>query len=115
MNWDSVGLTAGIAVLVSGAITLGSISNDSEADGRAVTTTAPATKIVAAGSTQASLLPLPDLPGVAPEIQRVLYSRGSAQPVTVEQLSGVPIEVTSVLSKFGSPLMIPDAGGTGDE
>jgi hypothetical protein len=58
--------------------------------------------------------PPPSVPGVPPEVQRVLFASGNAERLGLDQLSELPPEVARVLIHYGMTLTIAtDRGGEG--
>ena len=58
--------------------------------------------------------PSPRVPGVPPEVQRVLVASGNAERLGLDQLSELPPEVARVLIHYGMTLTIAtDRGGEG--
>lgn len=110
MNWNPVGAVAGFAVLIVGAITLLSVTGATAPPTGFVTPPATTTKAPPGPMPIAPLSSeLPNLPGVSDEITRVLYWKGNAEAVSVDQLEGVPDDVASVLLEYGAALRIPQA------
>ncbi len=107
MSKESVGVVSGLIVMLAGVMTVWAITTLAGPEPAASTTAASA-----ATSTTASQnveIPLPDLPGVPPEVERVLYATGKAQPIAFGDLNGIPPEVQRVLIEFQAPLMVPTA------
>lgn len=55
----------------------------------------------------------PNLEGVDPAIQRVLYASGKAEALRVDQISELPPEVARVLASFGVTLAVPETSAGG--
>lgn len=105
MSRDWLATVAGVAVLISGVITLASSAGSGPDEPSPLSTVVSASDTTDAPSGET--LPLPGLPGVEAEIERILYRYGVAEAIAREQLTEVPPEVTSILEDYGAPLMVP--------
>jgi hypothetical protein len=102
---EGLGVASGVVVMLAGILTVWSMTTRTTIQDQAAATTTPATTTSAAPQTVE--MPLPDLPGVPPEVQRVLYWRGEAEAIPFGELNGIPPEVQRVLIEYQAPLMIP--------
>ena len=108
---NSIAVVAGFAVLATGLVALSGQTGPVEAPPVETTTTVP----VAAASTTVVEVPSPDLDGIDARVQRVLYSMGMAEAVTLEQLAELPPAVGRILIEHGVTLTVPEpaSGGQG--
>jgi hypothetical protein len=88
-------LAAGVGVVY--AVTSG--ASDSEAPSKPLVTAVPVTQT-------AELTP-PNLAGVDPVVQRVLFTSGKAEALSVDALVDLPPEVARVLVAYGATLTVP--------
>jgi hypothetical protein len=105
MSKEGLGVASGVVVMLAGILTVWSMTARTAVQDQATATTTPATTTSTAAQTVE--IPLPDLPGVPPEVQRVLYWRGEAEAIPYGELNGIPPEVQRVLIEYQAPLMIP--------
>lgn len=106
MGRDSVGVVAGLAVLVLGVITVVDLIGRGP-DPQVATPASPITTVEAMGLRLESPLTEPDLPGVSPEVTRVLRWSGNAAPASDGDLAQLPPSVAALLIESGIPLRVP--------
>ncbi len=104
MSRASAGTLTGLAVLVSGVVTiLGLTGRGPEPDPAVGSTTSTVV------TPQPSLAPLstdPSLPGVSAAVTRTLQRAGNADLADAGELAQLPESVSSVLIEFGVPLRV---------
>lgn len=105
MSKEGLGVASGVVVMLAGILTVWSMTTGTATQEQAAPTTSLVTTTTAAPQTVE--IPLPDLPGVPPEVQRVLYWKGPAEAIPYGELSGIPAEVQRVLIEYQAPLMVP--------
>jgi hypothetical protein len=121
MSSPSNGVFTGLAVLLFGILALSSLAIDrTPPPGKApvATPTAPVPTVVAPVPTAVPRLgadqgSLPDMQGVPAPVQRILYLRGRAETVPLDQLTSIPPEVLAVLAEYGATLTVPVAPALG--
>jgi len=111
MSRESLGVVSGLIVMLAGAMTVWAITTLAGPEPAASTTADAA--VTSTTATQSVEIALPDLPGVPPEVERVLYATGKAQPIAFGDLNGIPPEVQRVLIEFQAPLMVPTSDPQG--
>lgn len=108
MGRDVLGVLTGLAVLISGLIALSVITGARGPASDVAATATTQTMVETSTTSQSVEVPVPDLPGVPEEIKRVLYSAGSAEAVSIAELTEIPSSVVRILVQYGVPLRIPD-------
>jgi hypothetical protein len=114
MNWSSVTTVAGVGVA---AVGLAAVLATTAPDAAPTSVTPPANTVSAAPDTTRGpeTDAVPEIPGVADVVTRVLYWNGAVERVAPQELSGVPEEVGSVLMEYGVPLRVPaSSDGAGE-
>lgn len=107
MNWSSMTTVAGIGVALVG---LAAVLATTSADVTPTPETLPSLSVSVTSGTAdsgAGDASLPEIPGVAGEVTRVLYWKGAAERINPLELSGVPTAVGSILMEYGIPLRVP--------
>ncbi|MGA7281116.1 MAG: hypothetical protein WBZ40_04965 [Acidimicrobiia bacterium] len=100
MSTSSLGTTSGAAVLLIGAIALGSVLygvSGNEPPAVSSTSTTRQEVVVAAA---------PDVSGIPGPVQRVLYSSGKLEALGANQVSELRPEIARVLAYYGATLTV---------
>jgi hypothetical protein len=105
MSKEALGVASGVVVMLAGILTVWSMTTNTADQDQATPTTSPAT--TTSTKAQAVEMSLPELPGVPPEVQRVLYWKGDAQAIPYGELKAIPPAVQRVLIEYQAPLMVP--------
>lgn len=103
MGGDSLGVVTGLAVLVTGVVA--AVTLMGPADVAAVESLPPPSTTVA--SPEPAAATVEELPGVGPEVTRVLMWSGNAGLADTAHLAQLPPSVTNVLIEYGVPLRVP--------
>lgn len=105
MSKEGLSVASGVVVMLAGILTVWSMTTRASVqDLAAAPTTTVATTTTAPQTVE---IPLPDLPGVPAEVQRVLYWSGKADAILYGDLNGIPPAVQRVLIEYQAPLMVP--------
>lgn len=109
MTRDSIGVLAGLTVMIAGLISISSLGDTGNAETETAAMTSETTLMTTTtvAGPQTVEIPLPDLQGLPPEVQRVLYSKGTAEAVTYGDLAELPPVIERVLIQYEAPLMVP--------
>ncbi|MGA7096022.1 MAG: hypothetical protein WB245_00475 [Acidimicrobiia bacterium] len=102
MSTSSLGTTSGAAVLLIGAIALGSVLygvSSNEPPTVASTSTTSQEVVVA---------PAPDVSGIPASVQRVLYASGKLEAFGPGQVSELRPEISRVLAYYGATLTVSE-------
>lgn len=113
MTRESLSVVAGLAVMVSGLVVFSSMAGEPQTEQVPESTppvSAPAVEVPAE-----PVVETPELPGVPSVVQRVLLDEGSAESVSLDQLTGVPAEVARVLVAYEAPLRVPTSTEVGNQ
>lgn len=111
MTKEALGVASGVVVMLAGILTVWSMTTNTAVQDQTTPTTSPAA--TTSTTAQAVEMSLPDLPGVPPEVQRVLYWKGDAQAIPYGELKGIPTAVQRVLIEYQAPLMVPTNNSEG--
>jgi hypothetical protein len=100
---------AGLVVLAAGLLVVVEVTTGTPEPGPE-----PEPVVMVAPDVPVPEAPSPSVPGVPPEVQRVLFASGNAERLGVDQLSELPPEVARVLIHYGVTLTIAtERGGEG--
>jgi phage tail protein X len=112
MSKEGLSVASGVVVMLAGILTVWSMTTRASIQDLAA---APTTTVAATTTTapQTVEIPLPDLPGVPAEVQRVLYWSGKADAILYGDLNGIPPAVQRVLIEYQAPLMVPSDNSDG--
>jgi hypothetical protein len=104
MSKEGLSVASGVVVMLAGILTVWSMTTRASIQDLAA---APATTVATTTTAQTVEIPLPDLPGVPAEVQRVLYWKGKADAILYGDLNSIPPAVQRVLIEYQAPLMVP--------
>jgi hypothetical protein len=102
LSTSSLGATSGVAVLLIGAIALGSVLYGVSS------TESPAVSSTTIARQEVVVAPAPDVDGIPPSVQKVLYSSGKLEALGSNQVSELRPEISRVLAYYGATLTVSE-------